>query len=190
MSVRDFCTGLTKSALFIVLSSHVACKEKVEEPNPADKVIKIRELNQLGTVEYKVTKIIAGADDQNWFKVGNRKILFSCEAVVKAGIDFSRLKPGDIKIENKNVSLRLPKAEIIYIKIDHNQIKEEYNEVGAFRNEFTNKEKEKMLVLGEQSLKKAIPDMGILVYAENNAKLFLASYLRSCGFSDCNIEYY
>lgn len=176
--------------VLIFLCTAMACNKPVVEENPVDKVIKIKDLNQLGTVEFKVSKIISGTDDLSWYKVGGRKILFSCEAVIKAGIDFSRLKKEDISIENKLVSLKLPRAEIIYIKIDHNKIKEEYKETGIFRSEFTTREKDELLVLGEQSIKKAIPDMGIISSAESNARMFLSSYLKASGFKDVSVEFY
>jgi hypothetical protein len=174
-------------ALFILLT---ACTKPVLEENPIEKVIKIKDLNQLGTVEFKVSKMIAGTDDLSWYKIGDRKILFSCESLIKAGIDFSKLKKEDISIENKSVSLKLPKAEIIYIKIDHNTIKEVYKESGIFRSEFTNKEKDELLVLGEKSINEAVPEMGIIAAAENNARLFLNSYLKASGFKDVSVEFY
>jgi hypothetical protein len=173
--------------LFLFLAS---CNKPLEEENPVEKVIKIKDLNQLGTVEFKVSKIIPAADDLNWYKIGNRKILFSCEAIIKAGIDFSKLKKEDISIENKLVSLKLPKAEIIYIKIDHNNIKEEYKNIDWNRSDFTNKEKDELLVLGEKSIKEAIPSMGIVAAAESNAKLFLSAYLKASGFKDVSVQFY
>lgn len=175
------------TALFLFIS---ACNKPLEEENPVDKVLKIKDLNQLGTVEFKVSKIISGTDDLSWYKVGGRKILFSCEAVIKAGIDFSKLKKEDVSIDKKSVSLKLPKAEIIYVKIDHNKIKEEDKETGIFRSEYTNKEKDELLVLGEKSINEAVPNMGIIASAENNAKLFLNSFLKSSGFKDVNVEFY
>jgi len=167
-----------------------SCNQPRKQENPLDQVIKIKDLNQLGTVEYKVSKIISGTDDLTWYKVGNRKILFSCEAIVKAGIDFSKLKKEDIQVSDKTVSLKMPKAEIIYVKIDHNNIKEEFKETGFFRDEFTNNEKEVLLQLGEESINKALPDMGILKEAEKNATLFIKSFLRSAGFTDVTIDFY
>jgi hypothetical protein len=182
--------SILKLYLPFVCLLFAACNNPLPEISPVEKVIKIKNLNQLGTVEYKVSKIISGTDDLSWYKVGSRKILFSCEAIIKAGIDFSKLKKEDISVDDKFVSLKLPKAEIIYVKIDHNQIKEAYKETGFFRSDFTNKEKDELLTLGEKSINEAIPDMGILATAENNAKMFLKSYLKASGFKDVNVEFY
>lgn len=173
-----------------LLLSLQSCNKPPAEQNPLDTIIKIKDLNQLGTVEYKVSKIISGTDDLTWYKIGNRKILFSCEATIKAGIDFSKLKEEDIRVKDKIVSLKMPKAEIIYVKIDHNNIKEEYKETGFFRDDFSNAEKDALLKLGEESINKALPDMGILKEAEKNATLFIKSFLRSSGFNDVTIDFY
>jgi hypothetical protein len=173
-----------------LLLSLQSCNKPHAEKNPLDTIIKIKDLNQLGTVEYKVSKIISGTDDLTWYKIGNRKILFSCEATIKAGIDFSKLKEEDIRVKDKIVSLKMPKAEIIYVKIDHNNIKEEYKETGFFRNDFSNAEKDALLKLGEESINKALPDMGMLKEAEKNATLFIKSFLRSSGFNDVTIDFY
>ena len=35
---------------------------------------------ELGTVEYTVRKAVRARDEGDWFKIGNRRILFSCTA--------------------------------------------------------------------------------------------------------------
>lgn len=49
----------------------------------------LREMSDLATVEYTITKIIKANDNKTWFKIGERKILMSCEAHIKAGVDMS-----------------------------------------------------------------------------------------------------
>ena len=50
-------------------------------------VDQMKNLSSLGTVEYSFSKIIATSDDQ-WFSLGDRKILMTCKAYLKAGVDF------------------------------------------------------------------------------------------------------
>jgi len=56
-------------------------------------ILSIREMGDLATVEYTVTKIIKTSNNKTWFKAGrNRKILMSCEAnIKKTGIDVGSL---------------------------------------------------------------------------------------------------
>src|SRR5688572_20311408 len=80
-------------------------------------VLTIRNMNDLATVEYVVTKIIKTNDNKTWYKVGDRKILMSCQASIKAGIDFAALTPENISIDGDEISLQLPPAKLISLSI-------------------------------------------------------------------------
>lgn len=41
---------------------------------------------ELGTVEYTITKVVKADDNADWYKFGDRKILFTVKATMKAGI--------------------------------------------------------------------------------------------------------
>ena len=66
-------------------------------------------MSELGTVEYTITKIVK-ANDNAIYKVGERKILFSCTATMKAGIDLAEFNADDVVINNseKSITLTLP----------------------------------------------------------------------------------
>ena len=51
-----------------------------------EKVLAIKEMGALATTEYTITKIVKASDNQTWYKVGDRKILLSVEANIKAMI--------------------------------------------------------------------------------------------------------
>ena len=86
--------------LIVIMSLLFACKKK----SSINEVFALREMSELATVEYMVTKIIRASDDQTWYKIGDRKILMSCEASVKAGIDMSAIKEENISIDGKSIS--------------------------------------------------------------------------------------
>ncbi|MBA2762039.1 MAG: DUF4230 domain-containing protein, partial [Segetibacter sp.] len=44
-------------------------------------------------------KIIKANDNKTWFKAGERKILMSCEAHIKAGIDMGSINRNNIRID-------------------------------------------------------------------------------------------
>ena len=166
----------------------IACAPK-EEESPIDRVRKIKEMAELGTTEYTVTKIVAASDDQTWYKFGNRKVLFSCEARIKAGIDLSTLKDEDITIEGRSVSVVLPKAKVIYLNMEPSMIKEVYSEVSFTRTGFTNQEKEAILAQGERAIEAAIPDMGILKSAEDNAAALVRAFLSMKDFDKVQVTF-
>ena len=59
-------------------------------------------MSELGTVEYTITKIIK-ANDNAFYKVGERKILFSCSATMKAGIDLADFDAKKVKINQTSL---------------------------------------------------------------------------------------
>lgn len=151
------------------------------------RVLQIKDLSELGTVEYNISKVIRVSDDQTWYKFGNRKILFSCEAILKAGVDLSKLTEDDILIDNNEITINLPKAKLIYLNMAPDKIKEEYNEVAFTRFSFTNEEKDGFLVQGEKGILEALPSIGILEAAEANAIKLFESWLNQSNFKSVKI---
>ena len=72
--------------IFLLLILLVSCKSRETRMN---EVFALKEMSELATVEYTVTKIVKANDDKTWYKLGDRKILMSCSARIKAGIDLS-----------------------------------------------------------------------------------------------------
>lgn len=50
----------------------------------------LRDLQELGTSEYVLNKIII-AEDNQWYSIGDRKVVISMTASLKAGVDFLKL---------------------------------------------------------------------------------------------------
>ena len=166
-----------------------SCKQDISYKQMEEQVGKITSLTELGTVEYVVTKIVKANDNATWYKFGDRKILFSCKAILKAGIDLSKLEDSDIKanIEKKSISITLPRAELLSVNLKPENIKLIYEKTSITRSSFSNKERDAILAQGEADILKSVPDMGIFDDAENNAKLFLEAFLKQAGFT--NVKY-
>jgi len=164
----------------------LACQQK---PKPEDMVLQLRELNELATVEYTVSKIVKASDDQTWYKVGDRKILMSCRAAVRAGIDISKLQSTDIEVSGKSISLQLPPAEILSVSIRPEDIRTEFEEVGIFRSDFTAAEKNQIMASGEAQIRQQVASTDILRDAETQASLLLGNFLRSLGFTEVKISF-
>lgn len=168
-----------------------SCKQDISYKQMEEQVGKITSLTELGTVEYVVTKIVKANDDATWYKFGDRKILFSCKAILKAGIDLSKLEENDIQAntEEKSISITLPEAELLSVNLKPENIKLIYEKTAITRSSFSNKERDAVLAQGEADILKSVPDMGIFDDAENNAKLFLEAFLKQAGFTNVNIEF-
>src|SRR6187200_1056273 len=96
--------------IFLLLILLVSCKSRETRMN---EVFALKEMSELATVEYTVTKIVKANDDKTWYKLGDRKILMSCSARIKAGIDLSVITEANIHIDGKKIDLILPSAHII-----------------------------------------------------------------------------
>jgi hypothetical protein len=86
--------------------------------NTATVLRQVQTLSQLVTVKYVMEKVVV-LEDVKWF--GENRVLLVAHGIVKAGVDFSQLKPEDVKVSGSNVTLRLPPAQITDTYLDEHQ---------------------------------------------------------------------
>ncbi len=148
-----------------------------------ENIFEIKDIGELATTEYTIGKIIKLDDESDeWYKYGERKILISCKAKVKAGIDLNELKEEDIIVSGKTITIHLPPVKIFSFHIDPNDVVTEMEEISGFRDEFTQKEKNIFLKQGEAAIKKELPETGIIEDANNSANIFLMDFYQKMGF--------
>ena len=171
--------------LFLLLA---ACGKKDKtEKKPG--VLALREMSDLATVEYTVTKVIKASDNKTWFKFGDRKILMSCEAHIKAGIDMSAINNNSFTITGKNIEIRLPPPKIISISLPAEGIKTEYETVGMFRDKFKTQDRDALASQAEQQIKQSVDSLGILNQAKVNTSMFVTNFLKRLGYENISINY-
>jgi hypothetical protein len=78
----------------------------------------VQTLSQLVTVKYVMEKVIV-LEDVKWF--GENRVLMVAHGIVKAGVDFSQLKPEDVRVSGTNITIRLPPAQITDAYLDDRQ---------------------------------------------------------------------
>lgn len=149
----------------------------------------LQKMSDLATAEYVVTKIIKANDDKTWYKAGDRKILMSCKAQLVAGIDLSKLSEEDFSIDGENITITLPRAQLLYINIKPEDIKTVYEDVSLFRTKFTSQEKNELAIQAENQIKESVPSLGVLVTAETNASLFVDNFLENLGYKNISINF-
>ncbi len=144
-------------------------------------------ISEIGTVEYTVKKVIS-ANDTSVFKIGDRKIYFTCIANVKAGIDLSGFSEDDIKADrsSKSVEVVLPHARILSIELPPGKIEEKYCSVTGFRWNFTPEEKRALLKQGEDDILAKVEKNGILEDAERNSSELVRTMFKGLGFENGN----
>ena len=174
---------------FLVLFAIVSCKQ--ESNRLEEWAGKISTLPELGTVEYVISKVVNASDDATWYKFGDRKILFSCKATVKAGIDLSKLTEDDIQanIKKKSITINLPKPELFSFNMQPEDISLVYSKVALTRSSFSHADRLNILTQGEKDIREDIPNMGIINDAEVNARLFLEVFLKRAGYEKIKINF-
>lgn len=176
------CTACDKS---------VVLKELTLQEKMNSKVAELTAMNELGTVEYKVTKVVKASDDAKWYQFGDRKILFQCTAYLKAGIDLNDFDPSKIKIDEnkKSAVVVLPKAKLLSFNMPADEARLAYEKVALTRFNFTAQERNQLLRQGEEDIRKDVPNMGILQDAEKNASSFFKSLLSQMGFESVTVKF-
>ena len=146
---------------------------------------------ELGTVEYTVRKAVRARDEGEWFKIGNRRILFSCTAHIKAGINLENLQLDKIVVDEstRSISLVLPRATVLSLNLPPEEIRLEYEDVTGFRQKFSDQERQALLKQGERDILRDIPSLGILAEAEENAVGFFRPMLEQMGFENVQISF-
>ena len=149
----------------------------------------VKESGQLVTAEYTLSKIIKASDDKTWYKVGNRKILMSCEAAVKAGINLQQVTEKDMVIEKDSISVRLPHAQFFSLHLPPDKIRVQFQETDILRDPFSAAEREQLLAQAEVQVRQIVDSLGILKTAETNGALYLQRLLGYAGFEKVNITF-
>lgn len=149
---------------------------------------KIENMAQLGTVEYTISKLII-ADDDAFYTFGDRKVIFSCKATLKAGIDIKDFTKDDIVIHDNAVTVNLPEPTILSMNMPIEDIKCEYMKVDILRQDFDTDDRNQLLVQGEESIRADIASYGIIDKAKENATIFFESLLNQVGFENVNVVF-
>ena len=171
-------------------------------PQSKEIVYDIREIGTLSTTEYTVAKVVKLDDEhgiweiwekwddiRSWTKFGDRKILISCRAKIKAGIDLSKIRKEDIKINGNSINIVVPTAEVSEFSMEPKYIKTEVESVSWFRDHFTQKEKNEFLKQGEKAIREDIENSGIYSNAEYEAELFITDFYKCQGFEKVIISF-
>lgn len=173
--------------LFLVLLGIAQCKPAVKKPDTI--VQTIQQTGQLVTAEYTLQKMVKASDNRTWYKVGDRRILLSIEAVVKAGIDLQQVSRDDITLHDSVLKLQLPRPEIFSVSIPPSKIQVKLEDVDFLRSRFSAAEREALLRQAESQVRRLADSLGILQTAETNAATFLRRLLLPKGFRDVQIAF-
>ena len=169
-SIVGFVAGLVAAAIVVLLVRQLdffSNRPEIDTSRPSV-VQRIQELQRLETVVFAIDKIVSGGYENKYlprFLAGDRLLLI-VYGDVTAGVDLSRLEPGNVKVDGKSVQLMLPAAELFSSRIVEKEVRKE----------------------AERQIRQAALDGGVLKTAMTNATATLKAFLHSLGFEQVEIH--
>jgi hypothetical protein len=151
-------------------------------PDPVTYINEIRALARLETIQYSVEKVITAEIGQGTFSFlyGDR-LLFVAHGIVIAGIDMEKLQPGDMRLDNGVLFVRLPPTEIFIATLDNQKSYVYDRDTGLFTKGTIDLETLARQA-AEDEIRKAALEDGILQQAQRNAESYLLKFFNALGY--------
>lgn len=144
----------------------------------------VQTLSELVTVKYVMEKVVI-LEDVKWY--GENRVLFLAHGVVKAGIDLGDLKPGNIHIEDKKISIRLPMERVTDAYLDDKKSSVIERTTGVARK-FDKDLEQSARRQAVDDIRRAAREAGILKDARERAELQLKVFFLDLGFTEVKFE--
>ena len=172
------------SLVISMISALASCQQN---DTRKQEILGLRDMGELATTSYTISKIVKANDNKTWYKIGDRKILISCKATLKAGIDLTQLTDKDVVVSGETVKIYLPEPHLINLNILPQDIKVEHEDISLFRQSFSNADRDALLGQAEAQIKASVTDLGIIKTSEEHTRIFLTKFLQNAGFRDVQI---
>lgn len=176
------------SLMAFLRSPLTAMRTRIDVSQPTV-VQQIQRLQRLETVRFSMEKIVSGERENEYLPkwlVGDR-LLLVVEGEAVAGVDLSKLRPEDVTVTGRRVSVLLPQAELFSTRIDNQKTRVYSRETGLFSSLDPQLESE-VRREAERQLREAAVQGKILDHANDNARTTLTSFLRGLGFDQVELR--
>jgi len=154
---------------------------------------KIKKASKLATTEFTIDKVVFGVKRKRLFwvvKLNEAKFVAHSQAIVKAGVNLEKLKPEDIKIEGKSISLNLPHVEIINFSYPAERfIMDTLISDRAFLNKISLADQEQFFQDAETDIRNSLQYMDIVKTTEKKTRLLLETMLETIGYEEIYIDF-
>jgi hypothetical protein len=151
-------------------------------------VLQIQQLHELGTVKYRIQKVIGIKEPKIPF--GEESLLLVVQGTVVAGIDLNRITSSDVFEIPGGVAVRLPEARILHAYLDENQTRVWDRRITwwtpwvPFSPELETRARQQAV----REVEEAARGMGILEQARQNARQSISTLLRTLGIETVHFE--
>ena len=153
--------------------------------NTAAMLQQVQTLSQLVSVKYVLEKVVVLEVSPDsvlgQMFAGDSRVLMVAHGIVKAGTDLGKLKPGDFRVSEKKVIIKLPPAEITDAYLDERQTRVIERTTGRFRS-FDKDLEQTARQNAVQDIRRAARSGGILKDAEERTRAQLTHLFRQLGF--------
>jgi hypothetical protein len=158
----------------------------VSQPAVVDR---IQQLQRLETVVYTMDKVVSGAKENSIFPdfLAGDRLLLLVHGEVVAGIDLSTLKPGDVRLDGRQIHLHLPQAQVFSTRLDSAKTRVYSRQTGLLVPTDPNLESQVRQEAERQLLEAALAD-GVLRTAQQNASSTITSLLQGLGFEKIEFD--
>ena len=152
-------------------------------------VDRIQQLQRLETVVYTMDKLVTGAKENPIFPdfLAGDRLLMMVHGEVVAGIDFSNLKLGDVRVDDKQIHLHLPASQVFRTRIDSAKTRVYSRQTGLLVPTDPNLETQVRQEAERQLQEAALAD-GILRTAQQNGASTISSLLQGLGFEKIDFD--
>jgi Protein of unknown function (DUF4230) len=163
-------------ALLFVRPPAMAAPPKIQ--STATIVQQVQTLSELVTIKYVLEKVVI-LDDIKWY--GENRVLLVAHGIVKAGVDLQEIKPEDVRLKDKKILLKLPRARITDVYLDDQKTRVVDRFTGLLRA-FDKDLEQNARRQAVEDLRIAARSNRIYEDAEERARLQLANLFHQLGY--------
>ncbi len=156
-------------------------------------VSKIKSTAKLATTETVINKVIIGQKKKSLFglvRLGSAEFVAYSQATVKTGIDLTKLKHDDIKIEGNVIELNLPPVEVLDFSYPFSSY---VMDTVLSDNDIFNKidviDQENYYRMAENDIRQQLKFMGIVEQTKENTRKLLEGLLTNLGYKEVYITF-
>jgi len=171
--------------LFGVLAPRLLFGRFSRSYNTATLLVQVQSLSQLVTVKYVMEKVVILEDpSQNWLRMSfwdNTRVILVAHGIVKAGVDLGQLKPGDLHVSGKTITITLPPAQIVDAYLDEKQtqvVEHNTSPLRYFNKDLEHNARQDAI----EDIRRAARTGGILKDADERARLELKNLFGQLGY--------
>ncbi len=156
-------------------------------------IVALRDLARLESAEAHIERVIDLRDKQSrlfGLIEAEDALLLVASGTVVAGVDLSKLREGDIVVDEEKKSARivLPRPEVLSARLDNERtfVHTRKTDVLAKRKESLETKARKE---AERSLKEAAKESGVVKRARKNSAATVKSLVEALGYSDVSVTF-